>query len=96
LGIECILTTTRTATLDGGSTLRGEGSGLIIMPAGDFVTVKTIYVVAIVDPVLSARGIALFQTQSATFKSLNAAVGVFENDHNQAEGAGTKKVWEWK
>jgi hypothetical protein len=96
LGIECTLTTTRTATPGGGSTLRGEGSGLIMTPAGDFVTVKTIYVVGIIGPVLSARGIALFQTGSATFKRLNAVVGVFESDHNQAEGTGTTKVWEWK
>jgi hypothetical protein len=96
LGIECTLTATRKATPGEGSSLRGEGHSLIMTPAGDTVTMKSIYIVAIKDQVLSARGIALFQTASSTFKRLNAVVGVFESDHDQTEGTGTTKVWEWK
>lgn len=96
LGTECSFTATRKATPGGSSTLRGEGHSLIMTPAGDLVTMKSIYVAAIIGPVLSARGIALFQTASATFKRLNALVGVFESDQNQTEGTGTTKVWEWK
>jgi hypothetical protein len=96
LGIECSLTATRKATPGGSSTLRGEGHSLIMTPAGDLVTMKSIYVASIVGPVLSTRGIALFQTASATFKRLNGVVGVFESDQNQSEGTGTTRVWGWK
>jgi hypothetical protein len=96
LGTECSFTATRKATPGGSSTLRGEGHSLIMTPAGDLVTMKSIYVASIIGPVLSSRGIALFQTASATLKRLNALVGVFESDQNQSEGTGTTKVWEWK
>jgi len=96
LGMECTLNATRKATPGESSTLRGEGHSLIMTPAGDVVTVKSIYVVAIIGSVLSSRGVALFQTASTKFKRLNAAVGVFESDQNQTEGTGTTKVWEWK
>ena len=96
LGKECTLNATRKATPAGDSTLRGEGHSLIMTPGGDFVTMKSIYVVTIIGQVLSTRGIALFETTSAPFTRLNSVVGVFESDQNQADGTGTTKVWEWK